>query len=198
MIKKSIYLIFTIVLIQSCTSVNKKKSSNKNYAFSLDSAKVSWVSYKTSENIPVTGTFKKYKINSSNKKGNLNTILKDATFLISGKSVYTENEERDKKISTSFFKKMLTDSIYGNVVKVQDSAIEIKLSLNKIEENVKMNVKYKEKGVEVSGKIKLSLWNSLEMLAQLNKVCEDLHKSSDGKSVLSENVLLKLYIPFSE
>jgi hypothetical protein len=161
------------------------------YSYINDSIHVSWTAYKFTEKKGVKGTFNTVMVEGINNKAeSVFDVFKNASFNIQTASVNSNDASRDQKIINHFFKIMeATDEISGKIVSISENGTtELLLSINGEERSVSGTLTATDNKVVLQVELNLDNWNGQNAIASLNKVCYDLHKGEDGKSVLWPNV----------
>jgi len=173
-----------------------KLKSNNVYAYkSIDH--FTFTAYKTSKKFGVKGSFKVIDVDKSNTHSSNNILeaTKDLVATIDISNIFTSHPDRDKKIKEAFFGthhiKTITARI-ADVDLVKNTAL-IEINMNHVSKMVLFQVaSIKHRVIQLSATVNTSGFKMDKGLAELNKVCEDLHKADDGKSILWPDVLLEL------
>ena len=207
--KKIIYSLFVLASIAnftSCKSEVKKETSKKeeiklesNAAFSLQNAdnQINFTAYKTSEKIPVGGSFKKVTITSNGDGTTAKEAINNAEFSIPVSSIFTKDSSRDFKIKKFFFGIMdKTELLSGKLVLENDSIGYSDLTMNGVTK--KLAFKYSIDGnvFTLNGNLKITDWNADKALSSLNEACKDLHKGADGVSKTWDDVAINITSTF--
>ena len=159
------------------------------YSYQEATTQVMWVAYKYTQKTGVNGKFEDTKVEGTSTGANPSDVLNGATFEIQTGSVNSGDPTRDPKIVESFFGTLVNGgSISGSVMSVEGSETEGKvtfnLSLNGINKNVEGTYTVVDNKFEAKVELNMADWNAQGGIDKLNKVCEDLHKGADGKSIL--------------
>ncbi|WNW01928.1 YceI family protein [Tenacibaculum sp. HL-MS23] len=207
--KKIIYSLFVFAALAnftSCKSEAKKETSEKeeiklenNAPFSLQEAnnEINFTAYKTSEKIPVGGSFKKVTITANGDGTTAKEAINNAEFSIPVSSLFTKDSSRDFKIKKFFFGIMdKTELLSGKLVLENDSIGYSDLTMNGVTK--KMDFKYSIDGkvFTLKGNLKITDWNADKALNSLNEVCKDLHKGADGVSKTWDDVAINITSTF--
>ena len=207
--KKIIYSLFvlaTLANFTSCKSESKKETSEKeeiklenNAAFSLQDAdnEINFTAYKTSEKIPVGGSFKKVTITSNGDGTTAKEAINNAEFSIPVSSIFTKDSSRDFKIKKFFFGIMdKTELLSGKLILENDSIGYSDLTMNGVTK--KLAFKYSINGnvFTLNGNLKITGWNADKALNSLNEACKDLHKGADGVSKTWDDVAINITSTF--
>ena len=199
--KKSITLTLFLgfaILFTSCKTEEKKvfkKKEVKTATYSLKKAKnsIDWIAYKTTEKIPVKGTFKKVNII---KKGEGNTI-KDAIngteFSIPVSSLFTADVTRDSKLKQFFFGVMENTNLLIGKLKLSDDSNGIaSITMNGVTADLPFSYTIEGKEFKLNATMNLDNWNAQKAVDSLNVVCKDLHKAADGISKTWNEVAINI------
>jgi hypothetical protein len=177
-------------IIASMFGLSNLSSYAKTCSFTHDSSKdvVKWTAYKTKAKAPVSGTFKKKKIELKGKKNAkaLNTFLKFATVSIDAQSVETGDKVRDNKIALFFFKSMLPKSeIIAEIVKVhpKKKKIDLKIEMNKVTKTIVMDYKFEKDLFTMNGVIDVLDFGLSKQLANLGRACSVKHEGKTWSEV---------------
>jgi hypothetical protein len=203
--RKIVYAFFVgisiIVNLSSCKSESKKEDADKVAApFALKYAKndIHFTAYKTSEKIPVGGQFSKIEIVSGGTGNSVKEAINNTEFSIPVSSILTKDSSRDYKIKKFFFGVMSnTDLLSGKLLISDDSNGIAKITMNGETIDVPFTYTIVDKIFNMQATIDVNNWNASAALASLNKVCEDLHKGSDGVSVTWSEVALNITSTFN-
>ncbi len=192
-----------LVLVSSCKGDKKEtKTEPEKQEVTKESmlmiqpkdVKITWTAYKTTDKKPVSGTFNTVNFDMKHGKSALE-LLDNLSFSIPVSSVFSDNEERDKKLVASFFGSMInTEMISGKLVVLENNSIKASLTLNGEEHDLPLLYKEANGKVFLQGTLNLEDWKALGAITALNKVCFDLHKGEDGISKTWNDVLVKVEI----
>lgn len=165
------------------------------YSYDMESTEVLWVAYKYTQKTGVKGVFDSLMVEGVSEGSTPAEVINGAGFTIYTSSVNSGDPTRDPKIMEYFFGKMeLGDQIYGSVKAVSGSETEGKVTfdvtMNGVSAPVEGAYTVVDNKLEVKADITVDIWKGGEALSELNKVCEDLHKGADGKSILWPDVTL--------
>lgn len=177
------------------SSEEVKEVSADQFSLVSDSTKVSFTAYKTSEKLPVGGTFTKINITQSDSGTTALDAMNGTTFTIPVSSLFTNDptETRDPKIIEFFFEAMTNTTLISGVFKVSDDEkCSIDVSLNGKTENIPLEaVMTSGNSYTFNGVMDLESWDALAAVSSLNKACEALHTGADGVSKTWSEVAVK-------
>jgi hypothetical protein len=180
----------------SCKQAKKeenKTESQQTYSIVEDSTNVRFTAYKTTEKLPVGGTFTKVDLEYSAGESPIQT-LDGMKFSIPVSSLFTNDttNTRDPKIIHFFFNVMAeTQTITGTFAFDDNDKCSVNLSMNGVSTDLPMDYEVLDNGqVTFNGVMDLKNWNALDALASLNKACEALHTGADGVSKTWEDVAI--------
>lgn len=176
---------------QADETVSKKEDAEGCfYTYNSSSSVLEWTAFKFTEKKGVTGTFTEIIISGSEGSDDPAALLSSLSFKIPTNTVETQNEERNGKISSIFFKALSTDTIRGAVKKLDLEKGEalIDIQMNGIRKEVKGNCSFSEGNFSFKATIDVNDWKGEEAINSLNKACKDLHTGEDGISKLWSTV----------
>ena len=191
--KKTIYLIFSLVLILGIASCQSEKETEVidttesadpicTYSYAEESTEFEWTAYKTSEKKGVPGTFNDIDVTSIGST-DPKEVLESITFVMQTASVETNVEDRNLKIAEHFFKTIHTEVIEGSINSLgDDGKAVLTISMNGIMIDIEGEYTLEEGDFSFNSVIDVSAWSALAGIEALNAVCEDLHKGEDGVS----------------
>ena len=201
----------------SCESESETKKDNHNekpeaiqvsenctYSVVSDSVKVEWTSFKYTEKTAVGGKFEQFELGNTVAASSPVEAFKNATLKIKTSAVNSNNADRDMKIKRDFFGSMQdSDFLKGTIKSLKglengNGDAVISITMNGIEKDQVFKWIADEEMVEFNTKLTIEDWNAKPSLDSLNHVCEDLHKGSDGKSILWPTVEVKVYAPLKK
>ncbi len=205
--KRTLILILGIVFVLTACSEEGKKESGQHeearqYSILKDEVEFKWIAYKTSEKIAVPGTFEKINITLQNSEGDIPTLLKGVSFEIDGTSINSNNPERDAKLRQAFVGNWTDSLISGNIQEAAGNGSSGKgtfvLKWNGLEKDLEFTYTIKNDSLFISSEIQMPAWNARSAADSLNAVCKEVHTGKDGKSVLWDNVALKISVPLHQ
>jgi len=196
---KFIALVFTLGVL-SCKSENNKKDTDiqtvsktkKTFTITPETTTLKWTAYKTTARKPVSGKFTTLRFDKKTANSP-KEVFNNLSFSIPVSSIFTDNESRDEKLKTFFFKLMLdTEFIKGDLVYENDICMAY-ITMNGMMNKAPMEISIsEERRVQLKTTINLDNWAALKALSALNEVCFDLHKGDDGVSKTWEDVAIEI------
>ncbi len=171
-----------------------------SYELLSDSARVAWTAYKFTEKVGVNGKFDSFQVQGAgNKAENAKDLLNGLALKVLVSSLNSANPERDAKIKKSFFGTMAaSDTLSGSIKEVGADSLTISFKMNGVEKDIKASYQISETEIMLMSDININTWNAGKSLAELNKVCKELHKGTDGKSILQPDVKLIISAPLKK
>ncbi len=202
-------LLFASILLFACKSddsstttekTNTAKSVKCYMSVNKNDVKFEWTAFKTSEKIGVKGTFNEIEINNNKSELEIIELLKGTEFQINLTTVNSSNEGRDAKLVKFFFEKLTNiDHFTGYIKDANGSNFEgeafIALTMNSIENIVKMNYTMEDNLIILKGDLDLLDWKANESLDALHKACEDKHKGKDGIAKTWSEMHIEVIVP---
>ena len=189
--KKLLILTFIFGLtfqLASCKSDKKKKTEKttaKKATFSLNTANnsVNWTAFKTTDKIPVKGTFKKVNITKNGEGNTAKEAIQNTEFAIPVSSIFSNLSDRDFKLRKFFFGIMdNTKLLSGKLTLTDDSNGVASITMNGITKDLPFTYTLIEKEFKLNATMNLETWNAQKAIKSLNAICKDLHKAADGIS----------------
>ncbi|MGB0777326.1 MAG: YceI family protein [Flavobacteriaceae bacterium] len=172
-------------------------SSDKSFKVDSKQAKIIWTAYKTTDKVPVQGEFKEVTVMDAQGNSIIEAI-NNTKFDVPVSSIFTNNPDRDKKISDHFFGVLINSmDLTGSLHLNEDNTAYAELTFNGIGEKLPMTYEIKDNTVYLNGEMQLADWDALEGVKSINDACYDLHKGADGVSKTWDVVSIALTIPVS-
>ncbi len=164
-------------------TVEKSKKVEK-YVIDGTTTVVHWIGYKTTDKIPVKGSFKQVEISNVTPAENPVEVVKNVKFSIPVNSIFSNDSIRDYKLTNFLFGKMKnTSHIKGEVSLGDNGKGEAAITMNGFTKNVPLSYEVHGDDIKINAKIELNNWQAQVAVAALNEVCSEKHKAADGKSV---------------
>jgi len=183
----------TVTEDTSISSNTETEPTNRVFSIIPDSTKVNWVAYKTSEKVPVKGSFSKVVIENLHEGRNITETLDGLKFRIPISSVVTNDPDRDGKIKKSFFGTMRdTEYIKGSVVAKSMKNAYVNITMNGL--TAKLPITYQNSGniIKLKANMDLNTWRADAAIKALNLVCKNLHTGKDGISKTWDDVAIEV------
>jgi hypothetical protein len=187
----------------SCKSDEKKPEAKqktvKTYPYSLKNATntIGWVAYKTTDKIPVKGTFKKIDITKNGYGASAKEAINGAEFSIPVSSIFTSDVSRDFKLKKFFFGAMAnTKLLSGKLNLATDSTGVAAITMNSVTADLPFTYKLDGKNFTMNATMLLENWQAQPAVDSLNVACKDLHKAADGVSKTWNDVAINITTVF--
>jgi len=207
---KKVFILILIAGLFSCqnnkkeqkkeTHTQKNVSKQSLWKLDADHSLIQWTAYKTTSRVPVKGEFKQFDLKGVQTAENIPNTLKNAEIDINIFSVFTNVEERDKKIILYLFEKMSnTNKIKVKVKKIEGNTLYADITMNGRTKEVPFNMHVDEKRgtLDLTGKIDLVKdFEAQKPLSLLNKACYNLHMGEDGVSKTWPDVNLRAFLKY--
>lgn len=179
-------LIFSIAIV-SCKKDAKKPSEkievSTDYSLDLNSAKIEWTAYKTTDKIAVKGEFKKVEFTNSKTATKAIDAINGTAFSIPVSSIFSNNEDRDSKLQKFFFGVMdNTTLLTGKIAISNENSGELTISMNAMTQNLPFSYTLIDNTFALKGTMDLEQWNGGKAISSINEACLDKHKAADGIS----------------
>ena len=209
--KHFIAIVLFMSLLTACQNDQKKEKTgqkeplqSEKWILNEDASSIHWTGFKTTGKIPVKGVFQNFKIKGTNPADDLISTIKQAQAEINIYSVFSNNEDRDKKLIGQLFEKMTdTKSIYVRVEKI-DAATQtalVTINMNTHEKQVPMSISIDDKNGLVSLKGSIDLiedFGASKALETFHKACFDKHTGEDGVSKTWSEVSVEANLKFDK
>ncbi len=194
---------FSLILIISISffsCANEKKQEEKPVAettFSIDAAQstVQWTAYKTTDKVPVKGTFNEINVTNSKSGSTASASLEGLEFEIPVASIYSKDSIRDGKLNKFFFAVMEnTLSLKGTFSVKDESKGQIAISMNGLTKELPFTYEMSKDTIVISAKMDLNNWQTESALESLHQACLELHTGADGVSKTWDEVAISAKI----
>ena len=195
-------ILLSVVLLNSCTddvqvveSKNQQETLQRQGFVKASVKNVTWTAYKTSEKIPVTGTFEESCIISQNKARTLIEAIDGSHFSIPVSSVFTSNQLRDFRIENFFFKILEdTDALSGDIFISDATTGYVNLKMNNIIERLPFTYTLKNGSFKLHTVMDLKDWNAQGAKIFLRDKTREEHMGIDKKSSIDDEVCVDVEI----
>ncbi len=176
---------------------SQTEKKEKQWQMDEDYSLIQWTAYKTTGKVPVKGEFKQFDIKGVKQATDMPSALKNAEIDINIYSVFTSEEQRDKKIITYLFEKMNnTPRIKVKVTHLAPGKIFADVTMNGITKEIVFKTEEDDKRgiLTLTSTIDLDKdFQAGKALHLLNKACYKLHMGEDGISKTWPDVSLKVF-----
>ena len=183
---------------------SNKTDQTKKWVLDEDSSSIHWTGYKTTGKVAVKGVFQNFKIRGIKPSSDLKSAIKNALAEINVYSIFSDNEDRDKKLIVKLFKNMTdTPKIYARIERLgednQSAMMSIKMNAHKKTVPVKVVIDEKNGKVTISGRIDLIKdFEAGKAFEQFHKACFKKHKGKDGVSKTWTEVAVSAELIFTK
>ena len=164
----------------------------------LKTAKPGWEAYKTTEKLPVGGTFSKVTLNAPEPAGSVPDALKGASMDIVAASVDSGLEVRNQTLAEHYFSKFAANSAFRASVKSVEGTNEsgnavITVDVNGVSRDLTFPYTVSDTG-ELTAKATMDMMDfSLKSAFDaIHTACEALHMGPDGVSKTWTEVALSI------
>lgn len=169
------------------TTTNETTNKDCLYSVNPEEFKFEWTAFKTTAKVGVKGTFNEIDIINANTEGDIAELLINTEFIIHLNSLNSGNEERDKKIIDLFFGNLKNAAEFkGKILEVngtnEKGELVVLLTINELENAVKMIYKTNDDMLKFAGNLDLSNWETENSFGALNAACKEYHTGEDGIS----------------
>lgn len=157
---------------------------------------VQWTAYKTTDKVPVKGTFKEIKILNMNEEGaTAAASLQGLEFEIPVSSIFSNDTIRDAKLNTFFFAIMKNTLSLKGVFSVEnESKGNLALTMNGITKDLPFSYEMSQDTILIDTKMDLNNWQTENALETLHQACLELHTGADGVSKTWDEVAISAKI----
>ncbi len=177
------------------TETTEAEKPSIQFEASEAGSSMQWTAYKTSEKVPVKGTFKDVRIVSSKPGEDAAGTLRDLGFEIPVNSIFTNDTIRDGKLQKFFFAVMENSMTLKGKFNVETAnSGKLEISMNGLSKSLPFNYEVEQDTIHVSATMDLNEWGAQAALESLNEACKVLHTGSDGVSKTWNDVALNAKI----
>jgi hypothetical protein len=188
--KNTLLFLFLTILIStySCKKEEKKAEikdtgSKTMYTVLNKDIIITWTGYKTTEKIPVKGTFKNVELLNTKDAESPAGVIHDLKFRVPVAGIFSKDSIRDYKLVNFLFANMKnTLTIEGKISLQEPDQGTATLSLNGFEKDVPVTYTVNGEEIHIKTSVDLNNWQAQAAVKALNDVCSEKHKSKDGIS----------------
>jgi polyisoprenoid-binding protein YceI len=167
------------------------------YSYDSESSSLTWTAFKTMQRVGVKGSFNTVNVSIADSVYSLKEAIEKVSFEIDGRTVNTDNPERDKTLVKFFFATLKDEgSIYGEVKIVEGDEKAgggtVRIKMNDVSRDI--GFKYEIVGDEIILKTKITLnsFDGQDAVKKLNTECGPLHAGEDGVSKLWTDIEIEV------
>lgn len=203
------FALFAVVLTSCGAKKEEKKAEDEaaqakasaqtcTYTYDKAGTMLTWTAYKFTDKTGVSGKFDQFDVAGNTTGDSPKAILENLAFEIPVQSVNSNEADRDAKIKAQFFGTMMeTEMLSGKIASVTGDdtkgTLTFDFNMNGQTKQLQGDYTIDETGlVKIKAEMDIMGWGAGDALAALNKVCEELHKGSDGISKLWPNVTISI------
>lgn len=193
-------LIITLGLqLDACKKETKQteEAEKETVAFLPDEegSSLQWTAYKTSDKVPVKGTFKEVRITGSNKGADAAGAIDGMSFEIPVSSIFTNDTIRDGKLQKFFFAVMENSmTLKGKFSVESEDSGNLNISMNGMSKELPFQFEVEQDTIHLNASMDLNDWGAQKALESLNEACKVLHTGPDGVSKTWDEVALNAKI----
>ena len=204
--KKILTFVLLAMLIGQLGSCKKEKKETEevqkpSIAFQADQegSSLEWTAYKTTDKVPVKGTFKEVRIVNSVKSADVAGAIDGMRFEIPVSSIFTNDTIRDGKLQKFFFAAMENSmTLKGEFSVESEDSGNLSVSMNGMSKELPFEYKVEKDTVHLNTTMDLNEWGAQKALESLNEACKVLHTGPDGVSKTWNEVALSAKIHVTE
>lgn len=182
----------TALVIFSCAKekkVEKSENSGEKYHINASNSSVQWTAYKTTDKLPVKGTFTEINILKSSDGNSRIEALEGVEFEIPVSSIFSKDTIRDGKLNKFFFEVMEnTMSLKGTFAVIDKNNGNLALTMNGITKDLPFNYEMSNDTILINATMDLNIWQAKNAVESLHEACLALHTGPDGVSKTWEEV----------
>lgn len=202
--KMLLSLFMSSVILTGCDNATKSKSAEDKEEVvakptnKIDSLKLEWTGYKTTEKTPVSGVFKQVKIKGEDLTATTpEEALDGATVKASVTSLFSGNEVRDPKLINIFFGAMENTDALEGVLHLADGKSVLSVTMNSVTKDIPVTTNFSNGAFTVEGDVNITEFGAGTAVEALAKACEVLHTGIDGVSKTWDEAHFKGTVYFS-
>ena len=188
----------TALIIFSCAKEKKVESTENNgekFHINAANSSVEWTAYKTTDKLPVKGTFTEINILKSSDGNSPTEALEGVEFEIPVSSIFTKDTLRDGKLNKFFFEVMKnTMSLKGTFSVTDKTNGNLALTMNGLTEDLPFSYEMRKDTIVIDATMDLNIWQAKNAVESLHEACLALHTGPDGVSKTWEEVAISAKI----
>jgi polyisoprenoid-binding protein YceI len=192
--RKTLLLTWAAVLFSSSLS----GAGECRYEFLAADVKVGWTAFKTAAKAPVNGSFRDVSVQGPTQGPSIPAVLRGLKAKVNLTSVDTGATPRDENLKAGFFNHIRgeAEGRFNAIHGEEAGTLNLDLRFNGISRKVPMTYSYSEAvGFKADGTMDILKFQGKKPLRELEKVCGELHKGSDGVSKTWSTVEIHLTAP---
>lgn len=176
-------LTLTVFACQKEKKSEEKTANTATYKIDAEHSSVQWTAYKTTDKVPVKGTFKEINVKSSEGATTAAGSLEGLEFEIPVSSIYSKDSIRDGKLNKFFFEVMEnTMSLKGKFSLANESTGNLALQMNGMTKELPFSYTISKDTLLINATMDLNAWQAQNAVESLHQACLELHTGADGVS----------------
>ncbi|WP_196886710.1 YceI family protein [Aureivirga sp. CE67] len=162
----NLLLVVVTLFFASCEEENTSQENSKQISHREDGeflqpriTNITWTAFKTEENIPLSGIFKKSCISNSNTVTDIKSAVNGSKFSVPVSSLFTDHEVRDFRIVNYFFKMLDdTEALSGYIYLDDDTTGFIELKANGVTKDLPFTYEIQDSKFKLTAMMNVSDW----------------------------------------
>lgn len=184
-------LTFFVISCEKEKKASEKSDASVAYTIDAKNSSLQWTAFKTSDKVPVKGTFKEIKIIKSTDGSSAANALQGLEFEIPVSSIFSKDTIRDGKLNTFFFNVMEnTLSLKGSFKIEGEDKGALSLTMNGLTKDLPFTYEMSKDTIVINATMDLNNWQAQTALESLNQACLELHRGPDGISKTWDEVMI--------
>lgn len=200
--RKLVYLSAIALVLFGAQSCKKEKKTSEEpraeeAAYHVDASlsSLQWTAYKTTDKVPVKGTFKEVVVSKNKEGASPQDAVDGLEFKIPVSSIFTKDTIRDAKLVKFFFGVMEnTLELRGTLRMGEEQKGMLSLNMNGISKDLDFDYRVAQDTVILNAVLDLDNWKAQAALESINAACIEMHKGPDGVSKTWNEVAIEARI----
>ncbi|WP_196891713.1 hypothetical protein [Aureivirga marina] len=189
-----IFLLPLLLITLSCAEETNQetKTSQRNFNSALVKPKIkkiTWTSFKTTDKIPLSGTFTKSCIYNPANATDLFSAVNGSHFIVTVNSIFSDHELRDFRIENYFFKIMKNTEVLSGDIYLEDASKGyIDLKMNGITKVLPFTYTIQNSTLRLRAVMDITVWEAEDAMDYFLDKTYSEHKGEDGVSTIDNEV----------
>ncbi|MCA0932262.1 YceI family protein [Lutimonas saemankumensis] len=181
-------VMFMAISLTYCSKEKKEttdavKDDTAKISVNKDLSSVTWTAYKTTDKIPVKGTFKEINVLKANNGSTGVEALEGFEFEVPVSSIYSKDTIRDGKLQRFFFAVMENSMKLKGKFQIQDDSNgNIAFTMNGLTKDLPFTYEIDKDTININATMDLNTWQAQKAVESINEACLELHTGPDGVS----------------